>query len=282
MRQRQPAQLDIRSILQAAFDARDEVPDLWALWLAQGHGTDDGWHERPASWEPWRHHASAISECVRRSVFDRDLREREPLSVESNITFDVGHHIHTIIQFGIAVHPDYMLLSHECGGDLYVPDLGVTISAHADIVYEHEGIVCLLEIKTEKAWASTGRRKEAKAAGRSSAVKRSHAEQVKVQQIVLQGLELFDVVAAWVVYFEKNDGQLDQQPVDLDDPDLMAAVGALLDARENAWARWHVGGRLPERLATFPDKGLCKPRSETDARGMYCPYRIECTLARPD
>jgi len=275
LRVRQPKALDIRSILEAAFEARDEVPDLWALWLAQAHGADDGWHERPAQGEPWRHHASAISECLRRSVFDRAMLPREPLSVESQITFEVGHHIHALIQFGLAVHPEYRLLAHEVGGDVA---LGVDtyLTALGDAVYQHDGMVQLLEIKSESQWASTGRRREAKEHGRVSYAKPQHMEQMKVQDIVLRTLRRFDVEAGWVVYWEKNAGQLDQQPVDLGDAALGSAVRRHINEREQAWTEYVNHGHLPPPLPEWPNKGLCQPRSKTDVRGRYCPYRIEC------
>jgi hypothetical protein len=182
------------------------------------------------------------------------------------------------MQFGLAVHPEYTLLGHEVGGDIDTVG-GIVLTALADAVYEHEGTVQLLEIKTEKAWASTGRRKDAAAAGRSTFAKLAHMEQMKVQQIVLAGRGLFHVDHGWVVYWEKNDGQIDQQPVDLDDPALLEAVGERLNAREQAWSRYIWHDELPARLTTFPDKGLCKPRSDTDGRGMYCPYRQHCVRA---
>ncbi len=188
LRQRQPAALDLRSVLAAAFTARDEAPDLFALWLADAYCNDDGgWHAPAAVDEPFRHHASSLAGCGRRAVLERSGAEVEPISVDSLITFEVGRHIHVLIQFGLAMHPDYQLLGHEVGGSYQLPD-GAVLSAHADAVYVHDEVRNLVEIKTEATYSARMRRIEAARAGRTSSARPEHIEQVGAQALVLAAL----------------------------------------------------------------------------------------------
>jgi hypothetical protein len=277
LRQRQPAALDLRSVLAAALTARDEVPDLFALWLDDAY-TDDGWHTPAAADEPFAHHASSLAGCGRRHVLERSGTEIEPTSVNSLITFEVGRHMHLLIQFGLAVCSEYELLAHEVGGSVQLPD-GAVLSAHADAVYLHDGVRYLVEVKTEATYSARMRRIEAARAGRTSSARPEHVEQVGAQALVLAALHPeLTPDAAFVCYWEKNGGVIDQQPVLLDD-ELWERVLRRVRSRERMWRSWTNYEGLPPRLDSWPG-GLCQPRSDTDVRGKYCPVRVAC-LRRP-
>src|SRR5437016_12329053 len=110
-----PPVLDVRSVLQAAYAVRDTDPSLFGEWLRDTYGVASTWHDQPTD-GTWEHHASSVGECLRRHILARSGAERAPWEVETLTTFEVGKHLHLLLQFGLAVHPDYTLLGHEIGG----------------------------------------------------------------------------------------------------------------------------------------------------------------------
>lgn len=273
MRTRQAAACDVRSILEAAYAVRDTDPEYFGMWLldALAHA-EDGWHEPAVG--PWMHHASSISECLRRSVFERDPDiEKEPWAVESLNTFSIGTLYHALLQMGLAVHPDYVLLAHEAGGQ----HATLPLKAHCDAVFEFEGAQAIIDIKTESPFAPKMRRKDAAESGREHSARPEHHEQLLATMMVLSTTHpQLHPETGWLIYVDKSSGDVDQQQVPVDDTSVIE--DRLMD-RETAWAEWRATGALPHRLRSFPG-GLCSPRSDSDERGKWCPHRITCLKER--
>ena len=99
----------------------------------------------------------------------------------------------------------------------------------------------------------------------------------------------FAIDSGWVVYVDEETGEHDQQPVVIGDQ-LRQHVVDRVAMLERMWARYVADGTLPDLLADelkvdkrykppreyFATPGLCRPRSDTDPRGMYCRVREEC------
>lgn len=272
MSERPPA-LDVKSVLQAAFNVRDEDPEYFGLWLQDTYATRSTWHDDQDGNATWNHHASSLGECLRRHILIRSGVEKEPLTVESRTTFEVGHHIHLLLQFGLAVSPDYELLAHEVGGIATSSD-GYNLAALADSVFRdlHTGIVAILEVKSEKEYAAKYRKEEAEAAGRTHNAKPDHVLQVRSQAAVIYSQTDLRPTHAAICYWSKDSGTIEVCWVVLDTVPVREAV----QRRELAWTDYQLSGHLPERLSDFPGKNLCQPRSKTDPRGKYCPVREAC------
>lgn len=270
-----PPALAINDVLAAAFDVRDEDPQLFAAWVSDVYLAKQGWHDQPDP-EHWVHHASSLGECLRKHVIARTGSEREELTVQSRVTFQVGDIVHVLIQFGLAVHPDYTLLGHEIGG-VATRD-GLQLAAHADAVYlDPSGQCCIVDVKTEREGkfktAQQWRQEDAAKEGRETTEKPEHALQLQATAGVIHRLTEFRPVYGWIVYFGKNSGYIDPQPVPL----TIEPVVAELQRREDAWTDYSWSGALPPVLDNFiADKGLCAARSRTDRRGFYCGHRAEC------
>jgi hypothetical protein len=269
MRTRQPIALDVREILAGAFAVRDTDPSYFGMWLldALAH-EEDGWHQQDAG--PFMHHASAISQCLRQSVYERDPEIiPEERSVEALSTFTIGTLYHALLQMGLAVSDRYTLLAHEAGGK----HGELNLKAHCDAVFEFDGELAIIDIKTESPFAPKMRRADAKASGRDHSARPEHWDQLLATIMVLQATrpELHPETG-WIVYVDKSSGDVDQQQVPVED---VSPVGAKIGRRDAAWSDYALFGTLPDRLKDFP-KGLCSPRSETDPRGKWCSYRGEC------
>ena len=273
MRSQQPPDLDIRSILECAFVARDEAPDLWKLWLEDTY-LDDGWHSKPA--KSWWHHASGLGGCDRAAIFKRAGVKPVEHSVESLVTFEVGHHVHLLIQFGLAVHPEYELLAHEIGGF----HKGLRIAARCDALYRDKGgRVTILEVKTEKMGADKWRQREAQKAHRQTTANPTHMVQAKATSMVISvNRPELAPERGWIAYFDKNTGNIDQQPLDWED--LEEQVIERVHLRNGMWAQYEANGELPDVLDQFPNRGLCQDRGDGTERGLYCQFRESCILAR--
>lgn len=266
-----PPALDVHSVLEAAFAARDTDPELFGLWLMDTYATRSTWHDDPTDNTTWNHHASTLSECLRRHILIRSGVIKEPLTVESRTTFEIGHHIHLLMQFGLAVHPDYTLLGHEVGG--IATRNGLSVAALADAVYrDYSRTVAILEVKSEKEYAAKYRTEEAQAAGRPSNAKPEHVLQVRAQAAVLESETDLRPTHADICYWSKDSGSIEVCRVELD----TAPVREAIQTREDAWTDYQWSGILPPRLDAFPNKALCQPRSAKDPRGKYCPVREAC------
>lgn len=275
MRIRQAAACDVRSILDAAFAVRDTDPDFFAMWLRDALASSEEHVTPPA--DDWVHYASAISGCLRRSVFERDPAVvPEELRVESRSTFIIGDLYHALLQMGLSVHPDYVLLAHEVGGRIQYQGMTTRLSARCDAVFEFEGHVALIEIKTESPFAPKMRRADATAEGRDHTARPEHVDQLTATAWVLSFTHPhLTIESGWVVYVNKADGDIDQQQVPIDD---VHRIAALVNGRDRAWEdfTFEGDGGLPERLKSYPG-GLCAPRSTTDPRGKWCQYRTHCS-----
>jgi hypothetical protein len=269
-----PPALDVESVLEAAFAVRDTDPAYFGLWVADVYATESTWHDQPDS-DVWNHHASTVGECIRKHVIARSGVEKEPFTVGSLVTFEVGKELHLLLQVGLAVHPEYLLLGHEIGG--VAERDGIRLAALADAVYlDPAGQCCILDLKSEKDYARGWREKEAAAAARLTSVKPEHALQLKATAAVIHRLTEHRPLWGWVIYFNKNSGDIDPQLVPLGVADVVEA----LQRREQAWTEYNVLGVLPARLETFPSKGLCTPRSASDPRGKWCGFRQYCSGAK--
>lgn len=272
MKMRQPAALDVREILTDAYAVRDTDPAFFGMWLidALAH-QEDGWHERPEG--PWMHHASAISQCVRRSVFERNPSdEPEPWAVESLNTFTIGTLYHALLQMGLAVSDTYTLLCHEAGGQAE----SLNLKAHCDAVFEYAGEQAIIDIKTESPFSPKMRRGDAKSSGREHDARPEHHEQLLATVLVLQHTHPdLHPETGWIVYVDKSSGDVDQQLVPIEDTSI---VEQRIEERDAAWLDFIEAGELPPRLRSFPG-GLCSPRSTNDPRGKWCPYRTVCEKA---
>jgi hypothetical protein len=276
MRLRQPVQLDLRSILEAAFEAKDECPEMFMGFMAQQF-VEDGWHERG---EEWVWHASALEGCERASVYNYAGIEREPTRVESMLTFSVGHLYHALMQFGLAVHPDYDLIGHEIGGK----SLG--LAARCDAVFRAGDSIILIDVKTEAANSGLMRRKDAKERESATTVRPDHEMQIHATAKVLFDCHQIVVDEAWVCYVDKDSGDVDQQPV------AVSTLGTVLVQErvrtlDSIAIAYDESGALPDVLPITEKIGRdrrpymakpwrCAPRSESDERGKWCPYRLHC------
>ena len=274
-----PPVLDVTSVLEAAFAARDTDPELFGLWLMDVYATE--WHGHEQQPEDFHHYASALGECDRKYVLARSGSPREPLTVASLTTFEVGKHMHVLLQFGLAVHPDYVLLAHECGGTATRD--GIMLSGRSDAVYlDPSGECCIYEFKSEREYAKGWREKEAAAAGRDHTAKPEHALQAQATAAVVHRLTDLRPTWAAVLYWSKESGRTDVQWVQLGVQPVLDA----LEHREEAWTDYQWSGALPPVVDDFTapnkdrktdiGKGLCTPRSAVDRRGVWCGHREEC------
>lgn len=283
MRLRQPAQLDTRAILTAALDAKG----------------DSEWHRNPGPDGVWRWHASSLSACPRQQILKRAAAERDEFVVEtdpleSRLVFELGHQAHTLLQDGIKLSPQYRLIGVEMGG--HHPDM--PLAALADIVYQHEDEVLICEVKTESHFAATHRREEvwlAEDMETMTAARPEHCLQMAAQALVLEATDLLldepplEIERGWVVYQDKETGEHDQQPVVIGD-ELRRHVIDRVELLEEFWRRYVADGWLPALLPDelkvdkrhkppreyFATAWQCRPRSDTDPRGLYCRVREEC------
>lgn len=281
MRQRQPAQLDTRAILTAALDAKGESE----------------WHKNPGPDGVWRWHASSLASCPRQQILKRAAAERgefttETDPLESRLVFDLGHYYHGLMQSGLSLSGDYQLLGTEIGG--YHPTL--PLAALADIVYAYKEEPLILEVKTESTYAAKHRREEVwlcEDGETMTAARKEHCVQIAAQAVVLGVRRAFGPIWAvergWVVYVNKETGEHDQQPVVIG-PELRQHVIDRVFMLEMAWSIYTADGILPGLLPDelkvdkryrppreyWASPGLCRPRSDSDPRGLYCRVRAEC------
>lgn len=221
--------IDWNSILEAAYEAREECPELFMILLDQQF-VDDGWHDDVPGVEkqPW--HASELSKCTRALMYGELGVEEEPLRPDTNATFDIGKFYHCLFQFGLAVHPEYVLVGHEMGG---VHKSGV-LAARADAVFwtgppnisgnyhvDDQRLV-LTDLKTEKPGASKNRHSDAvrrsktgEDGGKYSAARPDHCVQVRATTEVVQDLYNLAIQEAWAVYVDRGWLTIDPQPVEL-------------------------------------------------------------------
>lgn len=285
MRQRQDATLDVRAILEAGYAARTEDPELWAKCLLSAF-TEDGWHEREPMAADWRWHASELSSCPRQLMLTRAGLAKDGTRLESRLNFDVGHLAHAILQCGMYHHAAYHVVGTEMGG--LHPWLN--LAARADVVYSPPGPhgTWIMEIKTESGLASKFRKARAQKAGLEGAADVNHRLQVATQAVLIESLHPGNRIEdAWIVYVDKESGDLDPQRVYLDD-ELRLEVPARVDMLESTWDMYVRTELLPKRLpleeATdrktkktyMKVSGLCAPRSDSDPKGKYCGARVAC------
>lgn len=281
MRLRQPAQLDTRAILTAALDAKGESE----------------WHRNPGPDGVWRWHASSLAMCARQQILKRAAGELGEFTVEtdpleSRLVFDLGHYYHGMLQNGLALVDDYSLIGVEIGGRH--PTL--PLAALADIVYAYQAEPIILEVKTESHYSGKHRREEVYVCEDNetmTAARKEHCVQIAAQAVVLEANDPLVgrpmISRGWVVYVDKETGEHDQQPVVIG-PELRAHVVDRVNLLERLWARYKADGTLPELLPDelkvdkrhkppreyFAAPGLCRPRSDSDPRGLYCRVRKEC------
>lgn len=267
MRVKQPAQLNMRSILDASFTAQEEVPDLWSLWLTQALATPSDWHTAQPKGR-YLFHASSLSNCDRAEWYKRHEYARDPEPMESKATLTVGQFWHAIIQFGLAVHPEYTLIGHEIGGWSTTSPLAGLV----DAVFEFDGRIIQLEIKSEKQMAAKIRREAAQREGRTDTGKDDHKSQVDAGTILLLELHNIDVNERWLLYICKNDENLDAQPVPFD-----GERGFNLGRRLGNLDRLTAQNEPPERL-DLNDRSIawrCQQYNREN-RGRWCPYWSTC------
>ena len=210
--------IDWNSILEAAYEAREECPELFMILLDQQF-VDDGWHDDVPDVEkqPW--HASELSKCTRALMYEELGVEEEPIRPDTNATFDIGKFYHALFQLGLATHPEYVLVGHEIGG---VHTSG-SLAARGDAVFRlADGTLVLIDLKTEKPGASKNRHSDAvrrsktgEDGGKYSAARPDHCVQVRATQAVVTNLYGLAVDEAWVVYVDRGWLSIDPQPVEL-------------------------------------------------------------------
>lgn len=280
MRVKQPAALDVRAIFEAAHTAA-EAPEWQEQWLgilsrAFGHDT---WHtDQPSG--GWCWHASALGSCPRQQILKRAGLATDGTRVESLNTMSIGTLYHCWGELGmlvlsIAPNAPYTNVATEIGG--YHKELN--LAARADLLYRHEGYPILVDYKTEGPYASTGRRKDAKARGDKCFAKPEHILQVTATAMVLESLGIAEnITHGFVVYIEKSSGEIDQQLVAIDD-EAREFVELGVRNLDHAWDVYSRDGVLPPRLSA--GHWNCRQRSESDERGMYCSSRRSCMGAPP-
>lgn len=281
MRKGQPAELDCRAIFTAAHDAIDkhEHMERWAE-IVNAAFVPDSWHEQPKEGEPWFWHASSLCQCPREAILKRAGLATDGLRVESKNTFAIGHTYHALAQFGMELLGQYDEIHTEIGGRH--PTL--PLAARADLIYQHQGEAYIVDWKTESSFAAKHRREEAT---NGTAARHEHQIQVTAGAMVIengpsQGYRP-GFGRGWVVYINKESGAIDQQPVEITD-ELRDEVKHRLLMLENAWTAAANEGKLPPMLPDEEKTGRdrkkymapawqCRPRSDSDPRGLYCSAR---------
>ena len=281
MRIGQPAALDVRSIFEAAHNAIDnhEHMDRWAEIVNAAFVPDD-WHEQPKDGEPWFWHASSLCQCPREAILKRAKLATDGLRVESKNTFAIGHTYHALAQFGMELLGQYDIIQTEIGGQHQT----LPLVARADLTYRHEDDDYIVDWKTESSFAGKHRREQA---SEGTTARHEHQIQVTAGAMVLESkYSGFHFERGWVVYIDKESGNIDQQPVEITDT-LRNEVTERLNALEQAWTLATQAGILPPMLLDEEKTGRdrkkymapawqCRPRSETDPRGLYCQARTAC------
>jgi hypothetical protein len=278
----QPAALDVRSIFEAAHNAIDnhEHMDRWAEIVNAAFVPDD-WHEQPKDGEPWFWHASSLCQCPREAILKRAKLATDGLRVESKNTFAIGHTYHALAQFGMELLGQYEFIETEVGGRHRM----LPLAARADLTYWHEHERYIVDWKTESSFAGKHRREEAQD---GTAARHEHQIQVTAGALVLEDYAQTPhrIERGWIVYIDKESGNIDQQPVEITDQ-LRNEVTERLGALETAWTLATQAGILPPMLPDEEKTGRdrkkymapawqCRPRSDTDGRGLYCQARTAC------
>lgn len=289
MRKGQPAELDVRAIFTAAHDAIDagEHMDRWAE-IVNAAFVPDGWHEQPKEGEPWFWHASSLCQCPREAILKRAKLATDGIRVESKNTFAIGHTYHALAQFGMELLGQYENIATEIGSRHNT----LPLTARADLIYQHEDEWYIVDWKTESSFAGKHRREEAT---NGTTARHEHQIQVTAGAMVLEnhdnsgdlsGAQVLHFDRGWVVYINKESGEIDQQPVNITD-ELRFEVSKRVFDLEEAWARAANDGILPPMLPDEEKTGRdrkkymapawqCRPRSDTDGRGLYCQARSAC------
>jgi hypothetical protein len=267
--------IDWKSILEAAYEAREECPELFMLLLEEQF-VPDGWHDRVEGKNPW--HASALSKCTRALMYKELGVEEEPTRPDTNVTFDIGKFYHCLFQFGLACHPDYILEGHELGGVHSSGDL----AARADAVFWDGARLVLIDIKTEKPGASKNRHSDAvrrskagEDGGKYSAARPDHCVQVRATSEIVRDLHNLEVDEAWAVYVDRGWLTIDPQPVPLGSMEWIDLVAGLNRGREDL-------PRLPEPLsASHWNCDELVEDGEHKGVGKYCGFYGVCRGGKP-
>jgi hypothetical protein len=281
MRIGQPAELDVRAIFTAAHNAIDnhEHMDRWAA-IVNAAFVPDSWHEQPKEGEPWYWHASSLCQCPREAILKRAKLATDGIRVESKNTFAIGHTYHALAQFGMELLGQYQGVQTEIGGH----HASLPLAARADLIYEHGDETYIVDWKTESSFAGKHRREEA---SEGTTARHEHQIQVTAGAMVLESIYPGNPIErGWVVYIDKESGNIDQQPVEIT-AELRNEVTERLNALEQAWTLATQAGILPPMLPDEEKTGRdrkkymapawqCRPRSDTDGRGLYCQARTAC------
>jgi hypothetical protein len=284
MRKGQPAALDVRAIFEKAHDAIEHpmntsTRERWAEIVNAAFVPDD-WHEQPKEGEPWFWHASSLCQCPRETILKRAGIATDGIRVESKNTFAIGHTYHALAQFGMELLGQYEGIKTEIGGKHST----LPLAARADLIYWHESENYIVDWKTESSFSGKHRREEAK---EGTTARHEHQIQVTAGAMVLESIDDdYRFSNGWVVYINKESGEIDQQPVEIT-AELRDEVKHRLLALENAWSAASTDGTLPPMLPDEEKTGRdrkkymatawqCRPRSETDPKGLYCQARSAC------
>lgn len=289
MRKGQPAALDVRAIFEAAHDAIDkhEHMERWAE-IVNAAFVPDSWHEAPKEGEPWFWHASSLCQCPREAILKRAKLATDGIRVESQNTFAIGHTYHALAQFGMELLGQYPEVHTEIGSKHRT----LPLTARADLIYKHEDEWYIVDWKTESSFAGKHRREEAT---NGTTARHEHQIQVTAGAMCLEDHDQSgDVIGAplprfdrgWVIYINKESGEIDQQPVEIT-AELRREVDHRLADLENAWLDAALNGILPPLLPDEEKTGRdrkkymapawqCRPRSDSDPKGLYCQARSQC------
>jgi hypothetical protein len=291
MRKGQPAALDVRQIFERAHDAIEHPNtserERWAE-IVHAAFVPDEWHDSPRDGEPWYWHASSLCQCPREAILKRAGLATDGLRVESKNTFAIGHTYHALAQFGMELLGQYEAIETEIGGRHPL----LPLAARADLIYRHDGEDYIVDWKTESTFAGKHRREEAT---NGTTARHEHQIQVTAGAMVLQEIAAVAALAeitprrfthGWVVYIDKESGAIDQQPVEITE-ELRREVVERIGKLEDAWERWERHHVLPPMLPDERKIGRdrkpymatawqCRPRSESDPRGLYCSARTSC------
>lgn len=266
----------------------------------------DNWHTEPAPCSDGvvRHHwhASSLAGCPRAQMLKRAGMPSDGRPLNSEITFNFGHSVHSLLEeFSSATFDNVQLPSlvfsgriqhvgSETGGCLH-PQADLALKARADWVFVCDDSVVIQDLKTEG--TNKWRVEQAKSEGKKDSAKDEHKLQIACNAIIQEGLGLAPMPVEYgaVTYCSKkpskNEWIWDTQWFEITS-ELREKVYAKIDSLNAAWEQFEANGSLPQRLPDQMFFGklsthfLCRPRSADDDRGKYCDVRRACFSLRND
>jgi hypothetical protein len=255
------AGLDLHRIFEEGFKDRVTAADQWHI-------------EDP---DDYFYHASGLSSCDRQQVLKRMGKATDGLTLETIMTFEVGHHYHGLLEEFArkyeAVEPRFKVLALEAGG----AHPSLPLKARCDLLFSWKGKPVLCDLKTESPFSKDYREADQKKYGYPFPYKPEHLLQVTAQAMVIEALMRLrkPISEGRILYLNKSTMAVDQVPLDLG-PDPRATVLRRLALMDRQWGGWTEFRELPPRLKARTDLWRCRPREVDDERGLYCAARSAC------